>query len=161
MAIGVRRDRGGVMPATESYPSLVSVAAVKGDLVKLTSGKLVICDDGDATSEDQIFLVVSNYVSGVTGPTVISTDTPDRLVMPLTDNLTFIGPVTESTGGAVESLVPGSTLGINSTGDGFLDASAASADVVVIKLLEGTAGTAATTGTGVVEVRFLFDTDTT
>ena len=152
--IKIRRDRGGVMPGTEVYPADAATEIAKGDLVKLTSGKLVICDDGDANSENQVFLAVGGYVSGVTA---MAATTYDQLVMPIDDQLTFIGPVTEGTGGAVEDLVPGATLGINSTGDGFVDATDVSADFVIIKVIEADA----TATTALVEGRFLLDTDTT
>ena len=90
MAIGIRRDRGGVMPGTVSHPSAVATAVVKGDLVKLSSGLLVNCDDGDALSEDQIFLALTNYVANVTH---VAATNVDLLVMPITDLLTFIGPI--------------------------------------------------------------------
>jgi hypothetical protein len=154
MAIGIRRDRGGVMPATEVYPALAATGIVKGDLCKLSSGKLVICDDGDAGSEDQLFLAVASYVSGVTAP---AASTYDQLVIPVDDQLTFVGPVAEGTTPVgVDTVVPGSTLGINATGDGFADAAAASDDFVIIKVLEYDA----TAGTATVEGRFLMDTDT-
>ena len=153
MAIGIRRDRGGVMPGTVSHPSAVATAVVKGDLVKLSSGLLVNCDDGDALSEDQIFLALTNYVANVTH---VAATNVDLLVMPITDLLTFIGPVTGGAGEAVEALVAGSTLGINATGDGFTDSSAASADFVIDKVLEYTSATAPD-GTATVEGHFLLD----
>lgn len=153
MAIGIRRDRGGIMPGTMSYPAAVATGIVKGDLVKLSSGLLIICDDGDAASETQLFLALTDYVANVTH---VAATNVDRLVMPISDNLTFIGPVTGGAGEAVEALVAGSTVGINATGDGFTDASAASPDFVIDKVLEYTSATAPD-GTAVVEGHFLLD----
>lgn len=151
MAIGIRRDRGGIMPGTMSYPAAVATGIVKGDLCKLVGGLLVTCDDGDAISENRLFLNLTDYVADVTHG---SATTVNLIVMPIDEQLTFIGPVTGGVGEAVEALVPGSTLGINSTGDGFIDSTTASADFVIDKVLEFVSAPAPN-GTAVVEGHFL------
>jgi len=91
MAIGIRRDRTGVMPGTINLTALVADAFVVGQVVTLnpSDGQLVklpgIADSGVSTPQ---YLIVSVGESGVTRN---STDTVfDCAVIPLTDNLTYI-----------------------------------------------------------------------
>lgn len=134
--IGIRRDREGVMPGTLSFPAEVETGLVKGDVAKLdTAGELVQGTSGDVFDNNARWLVVADFVSGVTGPAASGTDTYDCIVIPLDDELTYTGTVAESGGELVENLVPGDVVDLNTTADGFLTV-AAPTDFVVVKVLE-------------------------
>lgn len=140
--IGIRRDREGIMPGTLTFPAEVETALIAGDIAQLDSaGELIQGTAGTVATGLSRWLVVANFVSGVTGPAASGTDTYDCIVIPLDDELTYIGPVTELDTGDAEALVPGQVLNLNATGDGFtVSVSVTSTDFRVVKVLEtGTA----------------------
>lgn len=138
MAIGIRRDREGVMPGTLTFPAAAATGLEVGDVAKLVGGLLVKGAPGDVFDDVARWLVVGNYVSGITAPAGTNYDCT---VIPLDDELTYQGGVVEAGTGDAEVLVEGSKVDLNATADGFvIDDSPAPTDFIIVQVLDG-AGT--------------------
>jgi hypothetical protein len=91
MAIGIRRDREGVMPGTLLQTAVVADSLSKGTAVKLdpTDGNLTVAAGvNDTTACGAQYLLVADYLSGVTADS--GATTYDAAVVPLDDELTYI-----------------------------------------------------------------------
>lgn len=135
MAIGIRRDRQGVMPGTLTYPAAVATALGKGMVTKLDTGLLVKGAPGDVFDNVATFMVVADYVAGVTGEGGTNWTVT---VIPMNDTLTYKGDVAEAGTGDAEVLAIGSLVDLNATADGFvIDDSPAPSDFEIIGFLSG------------------------
>jgi len=135
MAIGIRRDREGVMPGTLSFPAAVATGLAKGDVVKLSGGLLVKGAPGDIFDNVARFMVVGGYVAGVTAP---DSTNWDCVVVPMDDELTYVGDVAEVDTGDATALVIGSKVDLNATADGLqISVSTAPSDFIIVAFISG------------------------
>jgi hypothetical protein len=91
MAIGIRRDRGGVMPGTMLHTAVVADSLVKGQAVKLdpSDGMLTVAAGvNSTTAAGAQYIVAGVGESGVTYDSAATTF--DAAVVPLDDQLTYI-----------------------------------------------------------------------
>lgn len=135
MAIGIRRDREGVMPGTLTFPAAAATGLEVGDIAKLSGGLLVKAAPGDVFDNAARWLVVGNYVSGITAPAGTNYDCT---VIPLDDELTYQGAIAEVDTGDATALAVGDAIDVNATADGFqCSVSVPETDFIIVQFLDG------------------------